>query len=132
AADLRLWREGRALPDGEGVSCGALTEMAKSHAGILETDSADAAARKLATAVRDAIPDLPSAAWVEAHMRPLVGLAGSADDAGDRRGEAFAAWRRFFEALAERSPLVLVFEDLHWADDNLLDFVDYLVDWAGD
>jgi hypothetical protein len=43
----------------------------------------------------------------------------------------FAAWRHFFEALAELRPLVLVFEDLHWADDGLLDFVDYLVDWAG-
>jgi MalT-like TPR region len=44
----------------------------------------------------------------------------------------FAAWRQFFEALAERRPLVLVFEDLHWADDGLLDFVDYLADWAGE
>ena len=43
----------------------------------------------------------------------------------------FAAWRHFFEALAEQRPLVLVFEDLHWADDGLLDFVDYLADWAG-
>ena len=50
--------------------------------------------------------------------------------AGDRRAEAFAAWRRFFEGLAEQSPLVLVFEDLQWADDGLLDFVDRLVDWA--
>ncbi len=41
------------------------------------------------------------------------------------------AWRRFFEALAEQGPLVLVFEDLHWADDSLLDFVEHLVDWAG-
>ena len=48
------------------------------------------------------------------------------------RGPAIAAWRRFFEALAEQRPLVLVFEDLHWADDNLLDFVDYLVDWVTD
>ena len=48
---------------------------------------------------------------------------------GDRRGEAFAAWRRFLEALAEQRPLVLVLEDLHWADDGLLDFVDELVDW---
>ena len=46
------------------------------------------------------------------------------------RDEAFAAWRRFFEELAEERPLVLVFEDLHWADDHLLDFVDHLVDWA--
>jgi tetratricopeptide (TPR) repeat protein len=41
-----------------------------------------------------------------------------------------AAWRRFFEALAEWRPLVLVFEDLHWADDSLLDFVDGLVEWV--
>ena len=50
--------------------------------------------------------------------------------AGDRRDEAFAAWRRFLEAIADERPLVLVFEDLHWADDALLDFVDHLVDWA--
>jgi hypothetical protein len=49
---------------------------------------------------------------------------------GDRRGEAFAAWRRLLEALAEEQPLVLVFDDLHWADDALLDFVDHVVDWA--
>src|SRR5207245_5619745 len=48
---------------------------------------------------------------------------------GDRRGEAFAAWRRLFEALADQRPLVLVLEDLHWADEGLLDFVDELVDW---
>ena len=46
------------------------------------------------------------------------------------RDEAFAAWRRFFEELAEERPLVLVFEDLHWADDNLIEFADHLVDWA--
>jgi predicted ATPase len=46
------------------------------------------------------------------------------------RDEAFAAWRRFFEELAEERPLVLVFEDLHWADDHLLEFVGHLVDWT--
>src|SRR5205823_6307272 len=44
----------------------------------------------------------------------------------------FAGWRRFFEALAEQRPLVLVFEDLHWAGDELLDFVDELPDWIED
>ena len=56
--------------------------------------------------------------------------ASSERRGGERADEAFAAWRRFFEALAEQRPLVLVFEDLHWADDGLLDFVDHLVDWA--
>nr|MBA3382770.1 hypothetical protein [Actinomycetota bacterium] len=69
------------------------------------------------------------ASWVESHLRVLAGLGGE-EAAGDRRDESFAAWRRFFEALAEQRPLVLVFEDLHWADDGLLDFVDHLVDWA--
>ncbi|TMJ93748.1 MAG: hypothetical protein E6G67_11475, partial [Actinobacteria bacterium] len=57
-------------------------------------------------------------------------LGGEAELAEDRRGEAFAAWRHFFEALAERRPLVLVFEDVQWADDASLDFVDHLVDWS--
>src|SRR5262249_24944075 len=47
---------------------------------------------------------------------------------GDARDEAFAAWRQFFDGLAHQRPLVLVFEDLHWADDHLIEFVDELVD----
>src|SRR5439155_2577128 len=50
--------------------------------------------------------------------------------ASERREDSFAAWRRFFEALAERRPLMLVFADLHRADQGVLDFVDHLVDWA--
>ena len=68
--------------------------------------------------------------WLERHVRPLVGVEGADELGSDRRSEAFAAWRRLLEALAEQRPLVLVFEDLHFADDGLLDFVDYLVDWA--
>ena len=55
-----------------------------------------------------------------------------ASSASDRRNEAFAAWRRFLEALAEQRPLVLVVEDIHWADESLLDFLDELVDWVTD
>ena len=76
------------------------------------------------------IAEPADAARVERHLRPLAGLETEDIGAGDRRSEAFAAWRRFLEALAERRPLVLVFEDLHWADDDLLDFVDHLLDWA--
>ncbi len=124
---LTFWRQGRSLPYGEGVSFWALGEMVKAQAGILETDTGDEAAHKLAEAVDRLLPDESEARWVESHLRPLAGLA-SEEGTADRRGEAFAAWRRFFEALAEDRPLVLVFEDLHWADDGLLDFVDELVD----
>ena len=46
----------------------------------------------------------------------------------DRRAELFAGWRMFLEGLAARRPLVVVIDDLQWADDGLLDFVDGLVD----
>ena len=127
-----FWRQGRSLPYGEGVAFWALAEIVKAQAGILETDSAETAETKLIETVSDLVPDASEARWVETQLRRLVGVSAEEEGGGDRRDEAFAAWRRFFEALAERLPAVLVFEDLHWADDNLLDFVDYLVDWATD
>jgi class 3 adenylate cyclase/tetratricopeptide (TPR) repeat protein len=128
--ELIYWRQGRSLPYGAGVTYWALGEMVKAQAGILETDREDSAAEKLRGTVTDLVPEPADARWIEGHLRPLVGLGADTEPRGDRRGEAFAAWRRFLEALAERGPTVLVFEDLHWADDGLLDFVEHLVDWA--
>jgi class 3 adenylate cyclase/tetratricopeptide (TPR) repeat protein len=131
---LVTWRQGRSLPYGEGVSFWAIGEMVKAQAGALETDTEAEAAAKLGAAVGGLLPDETEARWVTSHLRPLAGLSGDdgAGGAADRRGEAFAAWRRFFEALAEQRPLVLVFEDLHWADDGLLDFVDQMADRLAD
>src|SRR2546425_2404515 len=127
---LILWRQGRSLPYGEGLSYWAVAEIVKSQLGILETDSTETAQAKLRASVTAAIDDPKEAAWIERHLRPLVGLDVAVAEGADRRAEAFAAWRRFLEGVAEGSPIVLVFEDLHWADDGLLDFVDYLADWA--
>jgi DNA-binding SARP family transcriptional activator/class 3 adenylate cyclase/tetratricopeptide (TPR) repeat protein len=131
ADDTVYWRQGRSLPYGEGVTFWALGEIVKAQAGILETDSPEQAEQKLHASVAELIPQVADAQWVEGHLRPLAGL-GSDTSVGssDRRDEAFTAWRRYFEGLAEKGPLTLVFEDLHWADDNLLDFVEHLVDWA--
>ena len=128
--ELILWRQGRSLPYGEGLSYWAVAEIVKSQVGILETDSTEAAEAKLRASVTEAIDDQQEAGWIERHLRPLVGLDVALAEGGDRRAEAFAAWRRFLEGVAEANPIVLVFEDLHWADDGLLDFVDYLADWA--
>jgi len=128
--DIIVWRQGRCLPYGEGISYWALGEMAKSQAGILESDSGAEAERKLTEAVAALVPEQAEADWVTGHLRPLVGLGSDASTGGESRGETFAAWRRFFESLGEQRPTVLVFEDLHWADDGLLDFVDGLVDRA--
>src|SRR5256714_7851158 len=129
-AELILWRQGRSLPYGEGLSYWAVAEIVKSQLGILETDSTETAEAKLRHSVSEAIDDPQEAGWIERHLRPLVGLDVAIAEGADRRTEAFAAWRRFLEGVAEGSPIVLVFEDLHWADDGLLDFVDYLADWA--
>jgi class 3 adenylate cyclase/tetratricopeptide (TPR) repeat protein len=127
--EIIFWRQGRSLPYGEGVSYWALAEIVKAHAGILESDAAPDAEAKLRQAVATVVDDV-ELAWVEANLRPLIGLGDELELGGDRRAEAFAAWRRLFEAMAEQSPLVLVFEDLQWADEGMLDFVDHLVEWA--
>jgi class 3 adenylate cyclase len=129
--ELIWWRQGRSLPYGEGLSYWALGEIVKAQAGILETDDADAAEAKLASLLDDLVADTAERDWIGGHVRPLAGLGGADGAGGDRRSEAHSAWRRLLEALAEHRPLVLVFEDLHWADDGLLDFVDYLAEWAG-
>ncbi len=129
-SELTYWRQGRCVPYGDGIAFWALSEIVKAHAGILETDGANDAAAKMSRALAEVVEEGADRDWVERNLRPLLGLAAESDLAGDRRSEAFAAWRRFFEALAEHRPLVLVIEDLHWADDGLLDFVDHLVEWA--
>jgi class 3 adenylate cyclase len=127
--ELIHWRHGRSLPYGEGVTFWAIAEMVKAQAGILHNDGADDAAAKLRATVAELVPESERES-LERDLRPLVGLARDDELAGDRRAESFASWRRFFESLAERRPLVLAFEDLHWADDDLLDFVDELVEWV--
>jgi class 3 adenylate cyclase/tetratricopeptide (TPR) repeat protein len=128
--ELTRWRQGRSLPYGEGVSYWALGEMVKAEAGILESDTASVAEAKLSETVARVCGE-QEVEWLRTMLQPLVGVA---DDAvgGDRRADAFAAWRRFMDGLAAERATVLVFEDLHWADDGLLDFVDSLVDWATD
>src|SRR5436190_6983964 len=126
--EIVWWRQGRALPYGQGVSLWALGEMVKAQAGINENDRPDAAASKLRESVETVVPE-DDRAWVEQHLLTLVGLE-QLPALADRREASFAAWRRYFEGLAEQRPLVLVFEDLDWADEGLLDFVDHLADWA--
>jgi class 3 adenylate cyclase len=126
------WRQGRSLPYGEGVSFWALAEIFKAQAGILDSDPPDEVEAKLSAMVSEAVADVAEADWVRRHLRQLIGARGDTQGATNARDEAFSAWRRFVEALAEQRPLVLVFEDLHWADEGLLDFIDYLVDWVTD
>ena len=113
-----IWRRGHCLPYGDGIAFWALGEIVKAHAGIFESDTAQAAADKL-----DAVlPDVEEQAWLRARLLPLLGI-----DSGQpaSREESFTAWSSFLAAIADEGA-VIVIEDLHWADLALLDFLSQL------
>src|SRR5215218_7639830 len=130
--ELVNWRQGHCLPYGEGISFWALGEVLKAQAGVLEFDDPATVAAKLAATVAAAVEAPAERQWLETRLGPLLGLAGDpqARSGTPEQAEAFTAWRRFLEALAARRPLVLVVEDLHWADDALLAFLRHLVEEA--
>jgi class 3 adenylate cyclase/tetratricopeptide (TPR) repeat protein len=121
--ELIRWRQGRCLPYGDAITFWALGEIVKAEAGILETDDPQEAASKIDAVVPDAQPDAP---WLRRRLRPLVGVEGPEA----AREENFAAWRAFLELLAEDGPFVFVIEDLHWADEALLAFLEHLAEYA--
>ena len=126
------WLWGRSPAYGEGIAFWALGEMVKAEAGVLESDSAEVAVERLNQAVRVVVEGERNREWVGRQLRPLLGLEGGVRVSGEGgRVDAFAAWRRFFEALATKRPTILVFEDMHWGDDAVLDFVELLADHAG-
>ncbi len=127
--ELVTLRQGRCLPYGDGITFWALAEIVKAQAGIFESDDPPTVAGKLEAAVSALFDDPSERRWLEARLAPLLGLTGP-ETADVERSELFAAWRRFLEALAASRPLVLVMEDLHWADPALLEFLEHLVDWA--
>jgi class 3 adenylate cyclase len=129
-AEQGRWLRGRSLAYGDGVAFWALGEIVKDVAGIQESDPADTATAKLAQSVEAIIDSDRDRTWVDRNLRSLVGLESDTDT--ETRGEAFGAWKLYLEGLAEQGPVVVVFEDIHWADDAMLDFIDLLTERAGD
>ena len=123
---LVRWRQGRCPPYGTGITFWALGEIVKAQAGIYDSDAADVATAKL-DAVLDAGGERE---WLRARLLSLLGIATGEQAAA--QPELFAAWRRFFESIAGQAPLVLVVEDIHWADPALLDFLEHLAASARD
>ena len=118
------WRSGRCLPYGDGIGFWALSEIVAAHAGILDTDDQTTLSAKLDAVLTEPDPNLRS--WMKDRLGPLVGLEVSVSP--PQEDETFAAWRRFLEGIARIGPLVLIVEDLHWADDA---FVRFLLHLAG-
>ena len=123
------WQRGRCLPYGDGVAFWALGEMVRTRAGIIENEESESALAKLQAALERFIPDEDERRFVEPRLAQLLGLATRIS--GDQEN-LFSSWRIFFERLSDISPTIMIFEDLHWADASLLDFIEYLLDWGRD
>jgi class 3 adenylate cyclase/tetratricopeptide (TPR) repeat protein len=103
---------GRCLPYGDGITFWPLTEILQELGGE----------RRIAQLVADA----PDADLI------LERLRGSPDGAGADSQETFWAVRKVCEALAHERPLVVCFEDVHWAEPTFLDLIEYLAGWIRD
>ena len=123
--DRVWWHAGRSPAYGDGITFWALGEMVRGRAGLVETDDEATTRERIAAAARQHVPHETEAAWIESALLALLGF-----EAGIPSAQLFAAWRTFFERLAATSPVVMVFEDLHHADNGLLDFIDHLMEWS--
>ncbi len=121
-----LWHSGRCLSYGEGVAYWALSEMVRQRLGIAAESSPQDTTAKLTTGLERWVSDERDRDFLAPRLGALLGVA----DPGLGRSELFAGWRMFIERLAEHAPVVLVFEDLQWADDGLLDFIEHVLDWS--
>src|SRR4051794_38031441 len=112
---------GRSLPYGESITYWPLAEMVKCAAGIADDEPVEQAVGKLRASCEDeAVAD-------------LLGLASGvlAAVSGERSQQEIAwAAREWAETLADAQPLVLVFEDIHWAEDPLLELIEHLASWV--
>jgi class 3 adenylate cyclase/tetratricopeptide (TPR) repeat protein len=113
---------GRCLPYGEGITFWPVLEFLKASAGVTEDDPTEAVTRK----IRGVLGDIQDA---EAIATRLLSLLGLAQQAGALE-ETFWAVRRYVETLAVRSPVVVVFDDVHWAEPALLDLIEHIADWS--
>jgi predicted ATPase len=126
-AETVYWHRGRCLSYGEGVTYWAIADMVRMRCRIAEDEEPASAQGKLHATLEEHILDPEERGFLEPRLAHLLGLAEyQARDPQD----LFAAWRLFFERLAEGYPTVLAFEDMQWADASLLDFVEYLLDWS--
>jgi class 3 adenylate cyclase len=119
------WHSGRAPAYGEGISFWALGEMIRERCKLVENDDEATTRARIAETVVEWITDPEERAWIERSLLTLLGL--ESDMAAD---QLFGAWRTFFERIAEKGTVALVFEDMHFADAGLLDFIDHLLEWS--
>jgi class 3 adenylate cyclase len=124
-----LWHDGRSPAYGDGVTFWALGEMLRGRAGLTEVDDSATTRVRLHAAVERYVEDPEERERIEPALQALLGIG---ERSAGTTAELYGAWRTFFERMAAQSPVVLLFEDLHWADSGLLDFIDHILEWSRD
>jgi len=125
-AERALVARGRCLPYGEGITFWPLLEAIKDVAELDDTAPVEKNRARLVELIEDeADPE-----HVVRRVIELVGIAEALAGAGAGAEESFDSVRRFLEALGRGRPLVVVFDDVHWAESTFLDLVDNLADWS--
>ncbi len=119
------WHRGRCPAYGEGITFWALGEMVRARCGLVEADDEETTREKVKATVEEWVSDPEERSWVEPALLTLLGV-----ESGAASEQLFGAWRTFFERIAEKGSVALVFEDMHFADSGLLDFIDQLLEWA--
>jgi class 3 adenylate cyclase/tetratricopeptide (TPR) repeat protein len=136
-------REGHCPAYGSGIAYWALGEVIRGQFEIVDTDEPDAAWAKLRRGIEDLVSDAeteePPERLAALIARPL-GIEPPHDltstqsfeteDPQQMRDRMFSAVRSLVEAVSRRRPLVLAFEDIHWADDGTLELIEYLARWV--
>ncbi|MFN8620929.1 MAG: adenylate/guanylate cyclase domain-containing protein [Chloroflexota bacterium] len=122
------WHQGRSPAYGQGVTFWALGEMVRGRCHLVEGADEPTTRAAVSATLAAHVPDASERAWIEPALLSLLGIG----DRSTNPEQLFGAWRTFFERLAATDPVVLIFEDLHWADAGTLDFIDHVLDWTRD
>jgi class 3 adenylate cyclase len=123
-ADEATVLRGRCLSYGEGITYWPLGEIVRSAAGITEVDDAQSAAAR----VRALLGNSREADVIAERLGAAIGL--SAEPAS--KEEIAWAFRRLLEHIAVDRPVVIVIEDIHWAEPTMLELIEHVADWARD
>jgi class 3 adenylate cyclase/tetratricopeptide (TPR) repeat protein len=114
---------GRCLPYGEGITYWPVAEIVRQAAGIEGGDATEVERERIDTFVAG----LPEAIAIARGLAGLIGLEASA-----AQEELIWAFRRALERLADEGPLVVLVDDIHWAEPTLLDLIESVADLARD
>ncbi len=122
-----FWHEGRSPSYGEGITFWSLGEMVRSRAHLLETDDPVTTRTRIGEMLAQHVPDEEERRRIEP---ALLALLGAGDTPAGGPAELFSAWRTFFERVAANGVVVMLFEDLQWADPGTLDFIEHVLEWT--